>query len=122
MEENGFTTLPPVLPRSLLRNMKSVRTWGAYTDPGGQFHCTRTECSYFQGVILPLRGEDLQYLPGGMRTQNTKKLYSTSRLLPLGAKVTDESGRECYTIVSVMDYDPVHSLKRYIVERGEVAP
>ena len=86
----------PQIPRSLLHSMYEVHTEGGGYDKeqGGQWKPGTTVETAFQGVVMPLNNEDLQYIDSGS-----------------------------YTLKQELTHGPVHSMKRYMVEKkGESNP
>lgn len=57
----------PQIPRSLLHSMYEVHTEGGGYDKeqGGQWKPGTTVETAFQGVVMPLNNEDLQYIDSG---------------------------------------------------------
>jgi hypothetical protein len=57
----------PQIPRSLLHSMYEVHTEGGGYDKeqGGQWKPGTTVETVFQGVVMPLNNEDLQYIDSG---------------------------------------------------------
>ena len=103
----------PQIPRSLLHSMYEVHTEGGGYDKeqGGQWKPGTTVETAFQGVVMPLNNEDLQYIDSGSYTLNAQKVYTNGHTLQVGAQFRD-------------GFDgPVHSMKRYMVEKkGESNP
>ena len=94
----------PQIPRSLLHSMYEVHTEGGGYDKeqGGQWKPGTTVETAFQGVVMPLNNEDLQYIDSGSYTLNAQKIY---------------------TVKQELTHGPVHSMKRYMVEKkGESNP
>ena len=60
----------PQIPRSLLHSMYEVHTEGGGYDKeqGGQWKPGTTVETAFQGVVMPLNNEDLQYIDSGSYT------------------------------------------------------
>ena len=58
----------PQIPRSLLHSMYEVHTEGGGYDKeqGGQWKPGTTVETAFQGVVMPLNNEDLQYIRMGI--------------------------------------------------------
>ena len=68
----------PQIPRSLLHSMYEVHTEGGGYDKeqGGQWKPGTTVETAFQGVVMPLNNEDLQYIDSGSYTLNAQKVYT----------------------------------------------
>ena len=62
----------PQIPRSLLHSMYEVHTEGGGYDKeqGGQWKPGTTVETAFQGVVMPLNNEDLQYIDSGSYGRN----------------------------------------------------
>ena len=60
----------PQMPRSLLHSMYEVHTEGGGYDKeqGGQWKPGTTVETAFQGVVMPLNNEDLQYIDSGRKS------------------------------------------------------
>lgn len=76
----------PQIPRSLLHSMYEVHTEGGGYDKeqGGQWKPGTTVETAFQGVVMPLNNEDLQYIDSGSYTLNAQKVYTNTFSVKLG--------------------------------------
>lgn len=109
----------PKLPRNLLHDMYEVHTEGGCYDKknGGQWKSGRTVKTKFQGVVMPLNNEDLQYMDSGTYTINAQKVYTNGHRLNVGAEFKDGYDSQIYTVKQELTHGPVHGMKRYMVER-----
>ena len=106
----------PRISRKLMHSFeKSIIIKEYNPDKGGIYETTHKSTETFMGVILPLNNEDIQYLPDGTSTVNSKKLYTNGYTLSVGKKVTDTLDENTYTIITKLTYRGIHSIKRYIV-------
>lgn len=114
----------PQIPRSLLHSMYEVHTEGGYDkEQGGQWKPGTTVETAFQGVVMPLNNEDLQYIDSGSYTLNAQKVYTNGHTLQVGAQFRDGFDGQIYTVKQELTHGPVHSIKRYMVEKkGESNP
>jgi len=66
----------PQIPRSLLHSMYEVHTEGGGYDKeqGGQWKPGTTVETAFQGVVMPLNNEDLQYIAEAIRLMLRKSI------------------------------------------------
>ena len=115
----------PQIPRSLLHSMYEVHTEGGGYDKeqGGQWKPGTTVETAFQGVVMPLNNEDLQYIDSGSYTLNAQKVYTNGHTLQVGAQFRDGFDGQIYTVKQELTHGPVHSMKRYMVEKkGESNP
>lgn len=84
---------------NLLHSMYEVHTEGGGYDKeqGGQWKPGKTVETAFQGVVMPLNNEDLQYIDSGSYTLNAQKVYTNGHTLQVGASsgmgLTDRSIR-----------------------------
>ena len=78
----------PKLPRHLLHTMYEVHDEsGEYSkDNGGQWVPGERIETPFQGVVMPLNNEDLQYADSGTYTINAQKVYTNGHTLCVGAQ------------------------------------
>ena len=81
---------------------------------------TRVETK-FQGVVMPLNNEDLQYVDSGTYTLNSQKVYTNGYQLKVGAEFRDDYDGQVYTVKQELTHGPIHSMKRYMVERKGVS-
>lgn len=69
----------PQIPRSLLHSMYEVHTEGGGYDKeqGGQWKPGTTVETAFQGVVMPMNNEDLQYIDSGsyQECRQAKRLW-----------------------------------------------
>lgn len=109
----------PQIPRSLLHSMYEVHTEGGGYDKeqGGQWKPGTTVETAFQGVVMPLNNEDLQYIDSGSYTLNAQKVYTNGHTLQVGAQFRDGFDGQIYTVKQELTHGPVHSMKRYMVEK-----
>lgn len=109
----------PKLPRNLLHTMYRITKKGGSYDPerGGQFFGGKTVEISFKGVVMPLNNEDLQYMDSGTSTINAQKVYTNGETLEIGAQFRDGYDGQVYTVKQELTHGPVHSLKRYMVEK-----
>lgn len=109
----------PKLPKSLLHTMYRITKEGGGYDPerGGQFLGGKTVETPFQGVVMPLNNEDLQYMDSGTSTINAQKVYTNGETLEVGAQFRDGYDNQVYTVKQELTHGPVHALKRYMVEK-----
>ena len=115
----------PKLPRHLLHTMYEMHTEGGGYDKenGGQWVPGETVETPFQGIVMPLNNEDLQYADSGTYTVNAQKVYTNGHTLRVGAQFRDGYDGQVYTVKQELTHGPVHSLKRYMVEKkGESNP
>lgn len=115
----------PQIPRSLMHSMYEVHTEGGGYDKeqGGQWKPGTTVETAFQGVVMPLNNEDLQYIDSGSYTLNAQKVYTNGHTLQVGAQFRDGFDGQIYTVKQELTHGPVHSMKRYMVEKkGESNP
>ena len=102
----------PKLPRHLLHTMYELHTEGGGYDKenGGQWVPGETVETPFQGIVMPLNNED-------------QKVYTNGHTLRVGAQFRDGYDGQVYTVKQELTHGPVHSLKRYMVEKkGESNP
>ena len=109
----------PSLPKNLLHDMYEVHTEGGGYDKdnGGQWKPGATVETKFQGVVMPLNNEDLQYVDSGTYTLNSQKVYTNGYQLKVGAEFRDGYDGQVYTVKQELTHGPIHSMKRYMVER-----
>lgn len=109
----------PQIPRHLLHEMYEVHTeGGGYDrDHGGQWTPGTLVETKFQGVVMPLNNEDLQYIDSGTYTLNAQKVYTDGYTLLVGANFRDGFDGQTYTVKQELTHGPVHALKRYMVEK-----
>ena len=109
----------PRLPKNLLHDMYEVHTEGGGYDKdnGGQWKPGTTVETKFQGVVMPLNNEDLQYVDSGTYTLNSQKVYTNGYQLKVGAEFRDGYDGQVYTVKQELTHGPIHSMKRYMVER-----
>ncbi len=109
----------PKLPRSLLHDMYEVHTEGGgySSENGGQWKAGETVETKFQGVVMPLNNEDLQYIDSGTYTLNCQKVYTNGHQLRVGAEFRDGYDGQTYTVKQELTHGPVHPMKRYMVEK-----
>ena len=109
----------PRLPRSLLHTMYRITKEGGRYDPerGGQFTGGKTVEVPFQGVVMPMNNEDLQYMDSGTSTINVQKVYTNGETLEIGAQFRDGYDDQVYTVKQELTHGPIHSMKRYMVEK-----
>ncbi len=109
----------PRLPRRLLHDMFALRTEGGCHDPenGGQWKPGAVVETMFQGVVMPMNNEDLQYMDSGTYTVNVQKVYTNGYTLAVGAQFRDGYDGQVYTVKQELTHGPVHPLKRYAVEK-----
>lgn len=109
----------PKLPRNLLHDMFELRTGGGKYDKsnGGQWVPGTTEEIRFKGVLMPLSNEDLQYADSGTYTKNAQKVYTNGHVLLIGAQFRDGHDGQTYTVKQELTHGPIHSMKRYMVEK-----
>ena len=81
----------PQIPRSLLHSMYEVHTEGGGYDKeqGGQWKPGTTVETAFQGVVMPLNNEDLQYIDSG----SYMLIIWPSGWMQHGSEVSVRSGR-----------------------------
>lgn len=109
----------PQLPRNLLHTMYRItREEGRY-DPerGGQFTGGKPVEVPFQGVVMPMNNEDLQYMDSGTSTINVQKVYTNGETLEIGAQFRDGYDDQVYTVKQELTHGPIHSMNRYMVEK-----
>lgn len=109
----------PKIPRRLLHDMYEVYTeGGGYDrDAGGQWKPGEPKEIKFQGVVMPLNNEDLQYMDSGAYTVNAQKVYTNGHTLRIGAEFRDAYDDQLYTVKQELTHGPIHPLKRYMVEK-----
>lgn len=109
----------PKIPRSLLHDMYEVCAEGGYYDKenGGQWKPGDPKETKFQGVVMPLNNEDLQYMDSGTYTVNAQKVYTNGHTLCVGAEFRDGFDGQLYTVKQELTHGPIHPLKRYMVEK-----
>ena len=92
----------PQIPRSLLHSMYEVHTEGGGYDKeqGGQWKPGTTVEIVFQGVVMPLNNEDLQYIDSGSYTLNAQKVYTNGHTLQVGAQFRDGFDGQIYTVTA----------------------
>ena len=115
----------PKIPRSLMHGMFEITREGGEYSPenGGQYTGGKPIETPFQGVVMPLSNEDLQYLDGGTSTKNSQKVYTNGKTLSVGAQFRDGYDGQVYTVKQELTHGPVHPMKRYLVEKkGESSP
>ena len=102
----------PQIPRSLLHSMYEVHTEGGGYDKeqGGQWKPGTTVETAFQGVVMPLNNEDLQYIDSGSYTLNAQKVYTNGHTLQVGAQFRDGFDGQIYTVKQELTHGPVHSI------------
>jgi hypothetical protein len=88
---------------------------------GGQYKPTPPIVSTFKGVVMPIKNEDLQYMPEGTYTKNAMKLYTNSDTVEVGGQFRDTYDGNIYTIIQELTHGPIHPMKRYVVEKGGMA-
>lgn len=118
-----FNFPKPKLPGVLLSPMEEITTKNKY-DPnrGGQYVPEDSSKSkIFQGVIMPLSNEDLEYSPAGTSTKNAQKLYTNGHSLVVGTEVSYRYDGQTYTVKQELTHGPIHPMKRYVVERKGVS-
>lgn len=114
-------SMQPAIPDQMLGPLVEVRTEKVYrADKGGQYVDGDEQHIPFRGAILPLSEEDIQRAPQGTYTAASKKLYTNGHAALIGGKVEAADGTT-YTVKGELDYGSLHPLKRYIVERKDVA-
>lgn len=65
----------------------------------------------------------LQYIDSGSYTLNAQKVYTNGHTLQVGAQFRDGFDGQIYTVKQELTHGPVHSMKRYMVEKkGESNP
>lgn len=109
----------PKIPRALLHDMFEVHTEGGDYDKenGGQWKPGKQVETKFQGAVLPLNNEDLQYMDSGTYTVNAQKVYTNGYTLRIGAQFRDGYDGQLYTVKQELTHGPIHPLKRYMVEK-----
>ena len=115
----------PKLPRHLLHTMYELHTEGGGYDKenGGPWVPGETVETPFQCIVMPLNNEDLQYADSGTYTVNAQKVYTNGHTLRVGAQFRDGYDGQVYTVKQELTHGPIHSLKRYMVEKkGESNP
>jgi len=85
-------------------------------DNGGQWKPTLTPTTTkLKGVVMPLSNKDLEYLPEGTYTKDSRKLYTNGATVEVGAQFTDTFDQNTYTVTTEMTHGPIHPQKRYMV-------
>lgn len=115
----------PGLPLGLLHAMTLITPGGAIdAENGGQWRpALHPSHLSFQGIVMPLSNEDLEYLPEGTYTRESCKLYTNGQRVAVGARFTDTYDGATYTVKTELTHGPLHPMKRYLVERkGEASP
>lgn len=114
----------PKIPRSLLHKIEEISPSGSYAQAnGGQWKPNTPAVNTFYGCIMPVNNEDLQYAEAGTYTKNSMKLYTNGYAVGDGQMIRDTFDGQEYTVKQELTHGPVHSLKRYVVEkRGEASP
>ena len=114
----------PKLPRGLLHSIEELSPAGSYDQAnGGQWRPQKPTVKAFQGCIMPVNNEDLQYAITGTYTQNSMKLYTDGYSVRPGQIIRDTYDGQEYTVKQELTHGPIHPLKRYVVERrGEASP
>ena len=115
----------PKLPRHLLHTMYEMHTEGGGYDKenGGQWVPGETVETPFQGIVMPLNNEDLQYADSGTYTINAQKVYTNGHTLCVGAQFRDGYDGQVYTVKQELNHGSIHPLKRYMIEKkGESNP
>ena len=109
----------PKIPRNLLHDMYRITKEGGGYNPnkGGQFLGGKTVETPFKGVVMPLNNEDLQYIDSGTSTINAQKVYTNGETLEIGAQFRDGYDGQVYTVKQELTHGPIHSMKRYVVEK-----
>ena len=112
----------PQIPKGLLHDCYSIDTVKEFKqDEGGVYKATDTVTATFKGTVMPLNNEDLQMLPDGTSTTNSKKIYTNGFELRPGQRVRDGYDNQDYTVLTELTHGPVHSMKRYVVNRKGAA-
>ncbi len=114
----------PRIPRGLLHKIEEIVPGGSYDQAaGGQWKPTTPAAKTFDGCIMPVNNEDLQYAEAGTYTKNSMKLYTNGYAVRPGQMIRDTFDGQEYTVKQELTHGPIHSLKRYVVEkRGEASP
>ncbi len=109
----------PKIPKALLHEMFELTREGGGYDPknGGQYTGGEPVEKPFQGVVMPLSNEDLQYLEGGTSTKNGQKVYTNGATLSIGGQFRDGYDGQVYTVKQELTHGPIHPMKRYVVEK-----
>lgn len=109
----------PKLPRNLLHTMYRITREEGHYDPdrGGQFTGGKIVEVPFKGVVMPMNNEDLQYMDSGTSTINVQKVYTNGETLEIGAQFRDGYDDQVYTVKQELTHGPIHSMKRYMVEK-----
>ena len=108
----------PEIPGVIMRDMYRIDTCGGEYDRenGGHFSRGRERKVRFKGALLPLSEKDLRRLPQGTVTANQKKIYTNGFSLNVGSMVQASDGLR-YTVIRELEYDGIHGMRRYVVER-----
>ena len=120
----GSSWRGPQLPRHLLRRFSCIEMSKEFLqDQGGISQEISRIIISFEGALLPINNEDLQYLPEGSYTVNSQKIYTNGAMLQPGQLVQDSLDGQVYTVFTELTHSPIHGLKRYVVtKKGVAAP
>ena len=101
-------SVPPLV--NLARAIKCLDVFGRHDPERAEFYAKK----YY---------EDLQYIDSGSYTLNAQKVYTNGHTLQVGAQFRDGFDGQIYTVKQELTHGPVHSMKRYMVEKkGESNP
>ena len=112
----------PQLPKRLMRDLYRIDVTKTFLqDEGGISVEDERVALVFKGAVMPLSNEDLQRLPEGTSTINSQKIYTNGQELEPGQLVQDSLDGQTYTVTTELTHNPVHGMKRYIVNKRGVA-
>lgn len=119
----GSYTRGPQIPSKLMHDFYRIDVKKEFLqDEGGIYKDIGQVLNSFKGAILPLNNKDLQRLPEGTSTVYSQKIYTNGETLEVGQLVQDSLDNQTYTVIAELTYEPIDSLKRYIVnKRGAAA-
>ena len=88
----------PRIPRGLLHKIEEIVPGGSYDQAaGGQWKPTTPAAKTFDGCIMPVNNEDLQYAEAGTYTKNSMKLYTNGYAVRPGQMIRDTFDGQEYT-------------------------
>lgn len=113
----------PQIPNFVMSQLVELRSGKPEyrADKGGQYLPGEPRRILFQGAVLPMSERDLQYMPQGTYTSDTRKLYTNRHELALGSKVMDLAAGATYTVEGELGYGEIHNMRRYILKAKKEA-
>lgn len=111
----------PKIPTQLMHDMYEIKMSDGFLDMdnGGQWRPGKEEMVKFQGIVLPVGDKDLIYIDAGAYAHTSRKIYTNGHALQVNGKVYDPQDGITYTVKQELDYNSIHPLKRYLVDKKE---